>query len=492
MEPSPDELTMASRFEQTFENLYAHLNVSGQNALLSMYGLIYKHRRLGTHFRPFVEEFRKRDRWSNSLMQAYLDENLRRILLHAWDEVPYYKDRWYSSGLSRHRLAHFQLQDLNCLPVTPKADLRLKPLSFIASAAARHRRPLREMTSGSTGEPVVVTSTPELQQAFLAAREERSFGWAGTSILRPRATIGGRRVVPRANSRGPYYRYNWAERQCYFSAFHISPSHVADYVEGLNRYRPQVLTGYSSSYCSLARMMLANNLKLDYRPDALVLWADQLTPGMKVVIQEAFGARPYEEYSSAENAVLATECEHGSLHVSSDFGIVEILNDEDQPVPPGKPGRIICTSLLNNVQPLIRYDIGDFASWSERPCRCGRDHLPVLGGLVGRLEDTIVGPDGREVVRIFANLNLRNVIASQIVQERLNLLRVKVIPTNDFCKQDELLIQETIAARRLGDVQVEVECVSELERTERGKIRRVICRLTPEEKEKLKPSAVSL
>src|ERR1019366_5004964 len=78
-------------------------------------------------------------------------------------------------------------------------------------------------------------------QRFFAAREARSFGWAGTSIRSPRAMIGGRLVVPSADSAPPYYRYNWPERQVYFSAFHISPDRVLDYLEGFHRYRPMVL-----------------------------------------------------------------------------------------------------------------------------------------------------------------------------------------------------------------------------------------------------------
>src|SRR5207248_1067167 len=158
----------------------------------------------------------------------------------------------------------------------------------------------REATSGSTGEPVVVTTTAALQQAYLAAREARSFRWAGASMLLRKATIGARPLVPRADSAGPYHRYNFAEQQCYLSAFHISPGNARHYVDALREYRPRVLTGYASSYFSLARMMLQQNLRLDYAPDALILCADKLTPNMKTVVEDAFQARAYEEYGSVE------------------------------------------------------------------------------------------------------------------------------------------------------------------------------------------------
>src|SRR5581483_4406171 len=169
----------------------------------------------------------------------------------------------------------------------------------------------------------------------------------------------GRPLVPLADSAGPYHRFNFAERQCYLSAFHIGPRTVRAYVDALRDWRPVVLTGYASSYFTLARLMLAHGLSLGYRPQALILCADKPTREMKAVIERAFGARPYEEYGSVENALLATECEAGSLHVHPDFGLVEILNADDLPAAPGEEGRIVCTSLLNDTQPLIRYEIGD-------------------------------------------------------------------------------------------------------------------------------------
>ena len=212
--------------------------------------------------------------------------------------------------------------------------------------------------------------------------------------------IGGRLVVPSADSAPPYYRYNWPERQVYFSAFHISPDRVRDYLEGFHRYRPTVLTGYAHSYYALARMMLDQGLRLDYGPVGLVLSSEKLAQEMKGVIQQAFRARPYEEYGAVEQCVLATECEFGNLHINSDFGIVEILDEKDMSVPAGLQGRIVCTALLSETQPLIRYDIGDIGMLSAAGCACGRDQLPVLQEVAGRVEAVIVGRDGRQTDRL--------------------------------------------------------------------------------------------
>ncbi len=173
--------------------------------------------------------------------------------------------------------------------------------------------------------------------------------------------------------------------------------------------------------------------------------------------------------------MLATECPFGRLHVSPDFGIVELVDENDDPVRPGEIGRVICTGLANFTQPLIRYEIGDLASWATAPCPCGRNQFPVLEHLVGRLEDVIVGENGHAMVRFHGIfVNLPNVLEGQVIQEALDRIRVRVVTRDTFGHTDERIIRARIAEERLGRMQVTIERVREIERTERGKFRAVI------------------
>jgi phenylacetate-CoA ligase len=366
------------------------------------------------------------------------------------------------------------------LPATPKEDLRRAPEAFVAEDARAKGGLHRYYTSGSTGTPLTVICNSDAHRRFIAARDVRSFGWAGASIQLPRAMLGGRMVIPDAGATGRMYRYNFVERQVYFSAYHIRPDTVASYVEGFNRYRPLLLTGYAHSYYFLARLMLSKGLKLEYEPRCLVLSSEKTTPAMKEAIAEAFHARAYEEYGSVENCALATECEYGSLHISPDFGVVEIVDERGEAVPAGCDGRVLCTGLLNDAQPLIRYEIGDVASWSTVQCQCGRDQLPVLAGVEGRLEDAVVGPDGRELVRFHGLfINVKGVLEAQVVQEQIDVLRVRVVSTPDFGEPERTLIEKRVHERLGPLVRVLVETAERIERTERGKFRAVISRLSP-------------
>jgi phenylacetate-CoA ligase len=460
-----------------WELLYPYVPVWAQNLWITLYGYQYRRERMGGRYQQYVDGFRERDNYSAPEMRSYVDGQLQALLLHAFEHVPHYSRKWREAGIGRADLAHFCAGDLARLPTTSKMDVRLDPYSFVATNI-RKKDLCRYYTSGSTGTPILAICTADGHRRFLAAREVRSFAWASASIRLPRSTLGGRMIVPSAMSQGPLYRYNFAEQQVYFTAYHISPQNVANYVEGFNRYRPRLLTGYAYSHYALARLMLEQNLKLDYRPDAIVLSSEKLTGEMKTVIQRAFGARAYEEYGTVEQCALATECEQGNLHISPDFGIVEILDEFDRPVPPGVEGRLVCTGLTNDAQPLVRYEVGDVGVWADKPCSCGRNHLPVLQELVGRLEDAVIGPDGTEMVRFHGIfIDLPHVLEGQIVQEELDRLLVRVVATDGFGQEDEQLIRRRITRERLRGVRVEIERVAALERTSRGKFRAVVSRL---------------
>jgi phenylacetate-CoA ligase len=467
-----------TRVKSLLQRVYPYLPVPIQNAGISAYGYVYKRERFGPAFLPTVAEFEARDRWEPQRMRDYLTATLREVVRRASD-APYYRERWSAAGLTASDITDITPDSLHRIPILPKEELRRNPMGFVPDRNTPQGL-LSYFSSGSTGTPIKAICTRRAQQRFAAAREVRSYRWAGTSILRPRAMIGGQPILSSANASPPHYRYNFAERQVYFSAYHIAPATLSDYVAGFNRYQPECVTGYAFSQFLIARLMLEQRLTFAFTPRAAVTSSEALTGAMRDVIRRAWGCRAYQEYGSVENCGLATECEHGSLHVSSDFGIVEIVDDDGHAVGPGVEGRVLCTALLNDAQFLIRYEIGDTAMWSEKPCTCGRDHLPVLKAITGRIEDVVVGPGGRELVRFHGIfINLPHVVKGQVVQEALDRFTVRVIADEAFGQGEIDEIGRRMRAR-LGPVAVTVERVTELERSARGKVRAVISKLRPQ------------
>ena len=195
---------------------------------------------------------------------------------------------------------------------------------------------------------------------------------------------------------------------------------------------------------------------------------------------QAYGCRVWEEYSTVENALFASECEAGRLHVSPDAGVVEILRPDGSACDPGEPGEVVTTSFVRDQHLFVRYRLGDVATWAADPCPCGRA-MPVLAEVVGRLEDVITGPDGRQLVRLHGVfVNTPRVAEAQVAQKAPDRFLVRVVPAPGFGPEDEAELARRMR-ERLGAVKVEVAQVDAIPRGARGKIKAVVRELETED-----------
>lgn len=434
---------------------------------VSGYGFYWRQLRFGSGYQTYVQEYLRHEHFTETEWKNWQAERLLPLLKACVKYVSYYGEHWSES--QKHAAMH---GDLSGLPLLEKDPIRADPKSFLREDM-HPSHPQVFLTSGSTGTPISSYYTvPELRQS-LALREVRSARWAGVSFSMPRATFSGRMVEPDPDSKGPFHRFNLAEKQVYFSAFHLKPDTAWRYVEALRKHNIQWGTGYAVSFYLLARFMLEKgipspNLK------AIITTSEKLTPEMRAVMEQAYGCRIYEEYSTVENAIFASECQRGCLHVSPDVAIVEILRSDGSPCLPGEAGEVVVTTLAHTYQPLIRFRLGDIAMWDDEPCLCGRQ-MPVIKEVIGRIEDVIMGPDGRLMVRFHGIfVNQPHIREGQIIQEKMDHIRVKVVPTDGFGESD---VQDVIhrVQQRLGkDVTVCVETIPSIPRTKAGKFKAVV------------------
>jgi phenylacetate-CoA ligase len=448
------------------------LPIGAQHEAISLYGLYWRRLRFGPGYAAFVQEYAAREHWDTVQWQAWQRQQLQVVLTAAAQHAPYYHQTW-----NQAQQAAALAGQLTELPLLPKDPLRMAPQSFVRQDI--HPRGVQVFhTSGSTGTPIAVYYTiPELRQS-LALREVRSAGWAGTSFRRPRATFSGRMVEPDPASRGPFYRFNRAEKQVYFSAFHLRPDTAAAYVDALRKHRIEWLTGYAVSYFLLARLILDQGLSVPPLK-AIITTSEKVTASMRQVMERAFGCRVYEEYSTVENAIFASECEQGRLHVSPDVAVVEILRPDGSACDPGEVGEVVVTSLARTYQPLIRFRLGDLAAWDTAPCPCGRA-MPVIQEVVGRIEDVVIGPDGRQMVRFHGVfVNQPHIHEGQVIQEALDRIRLKVVTADGFSAADEADLIQRVQQRLGRTVQVVVEPVVSIPRSKAGKFRAVISYTSP-------------
>jgi phenylacetate-CoA ligase len=299
------------------------------------------------------------------------------------------------------------------------------------------------------------------------------YNWAGINYKVPRGMIGGRKIIRKGRSKGPYYRYNIIEKQTYFSAYHISSSTANEYIKGMMRNKVEYMTGYASSNYFLARFIEENGLKAP-QMKAVLTSSEMLTTEMRDTFKRVYGCKTYDSYNGVEATCLVSECEHGKLHISPDVGIIEILNEKGDPCVPGETGEVVTTGLLNFNQPLIRYRMGDLLRMSkDQSCPCNRQ-MPVVEEIVGRIEDTVIGADGREMVRFHGVFyDIPSIVEGQIVQHTLTDFEIKLVLSQPLSKESTRIIKERMSSQ-LGEVNIQIKIVDSIARNANGKFVAVI------------------
>lgn len=444
--------------------LYARLPYPAKVAAASARGLRLRAWRYGPGAEALVQAVLTRDGWDEDRWRGWQADRLATTLAHAAVQVPWYR-RWFAEhpGLDPTVPGDW--------PVVAKAEVMADPSAFVAGDGPR--RPYVDRTSGTSGSPLVVRTARNDLRAFFALHEARTRRWHGVSGHDRWAILGGQVVTAADRDRPPFWVRNLALHQLYLSAPHVSAATVAAHVAELERFGPTHLVVYPSAAAFLARTGLDAGLTA-LGPQVVIANAEALTPAQRGDIEAFFGCPARETYGMAEMAAGASECEAGTLHLWPDCGVVEVLDDDDQPVPDGEAGRLVATGLTNATTAFVRYDTGDrgrLPVWGSS-CPCGRD-LPVLPAVEGRAQDLLVTPAGGRqfwVNPAFYGLPVRE---AQVVQDRVDRVRARVVPASGFGAAAEAMIIERLS-QRLPGVAVTVEVVAAIERGTNGKFRPVV------------------
>jgi phenylacetate-CoA ligase len=427
----------------------------------------------------------ERDYWTPEQWRDWQQKRLDGLLRRAATEVPYYRDQW---NRRRERGSTAQPERLSDWPVLEKESLRTAGRAFVAEDC-QIKKMFHDHTSGSTGKSLDLWLSRQTVRSWYALFEARCRRWYGVSRHDRWGMLGGQLVVPVAQRRPPFWVWNASLNQLYLSAYHLAPDLIPHYLEALRKHRVTYLLGYTSALHALAVEILESGLQSP-QMKVVITNAEPVYDHQRQAIAAAFGCPVRETYGMAEIVAAASECEAGRLHFWPETGVVEVLND-GKPAADGEPGDLVCTGLMNFDMPLVRYRAGDRAVLprAAAPCPCGRT-LPAFASIEGRLDDMVYTHDGRAVGRLDPVFKGRlKVREAQIVQERLDQIRVRYVPAPGYTEADGQSIISRLQDR-LGPVTVVLEPLKEIPRGAGGKFRSVICNLSAEEKKRIRRGRV--
>ena len=378
----------------------------------------------------------RRAYWNRERLAKYQNDKIREIVKYAYENVPFYREvfKKHEAKPSDIRTA----SDLSKIPILSKEDIKHNTPRMVSKQfeAARLKR---VSTSGSTGEPLTI---------YLTGRDEE---FRKAKHLRSNVALGQKARDRWVVITGPQH---FGETQRFQKLIGIYvPTSVSVFdddatkVSTIQRLKPHILDGYSSSLFLLAKEVKRLGVET-IRPKFVIGGSELIEDYQRLFIEKTFGASFYDQYACVELERLAWQCkEKSGYHMDADSVVMQFVDENGDEVASGEKGEVVCTSLFNHAMPLIRYSIGDIGVADNEECPCGRT-LPLMKIMEGRKDSLIVLPNGAVVTPHILCLHMEGlkffsfIDHYRIIQKDANVIEIDLKMRGDF---DEEAVERELA-----------------------------------------------
>lgn len=438
-------------------------------------GLLSLALRNGPMFKSISRRLEKSEFMSRDELTRLQNLKLKKIIKHAYRNVPYYSDLFSSLGLLPEDIAG--VEDLVKIPVMDKRTLsenfsRLSSRTSLLTTTA--------YTSGTTGN--VSRFKRDLRSVnFENATVWRLWKRAGVNPGDWIAVCRGSDFDSFNEDSPPYWRADKFERRIRFSSLRLNDEQISIYLDAAKKYSAAALQAYPSSALIIAEYLLKRSAVFPLK--AVFASSEPVFPYVREKIERAFCCKVWDFYGMGERTVCADECEiHDGLHINEEYGVFELI-DPETGAPSRTKGLITGTSLNNFAMPLIRYKMDDYAQIIDEPCACGRKSGKIKF-VEARLTDIIRDADAQPIsplvlTSVFKELNF--ISKSQIIQRSLTLIEILIQPSSDKFETDERKALEN-GFRKLfkPGMEIKVTLVEEIPSSQSGKFRWIVSELNEE------------
>ena len=412
--------------------------------------------------------------WSPERMLAFQRSQLAQLLLHAKQNVPFYKTRLDPIFRRNDEIDWDRWHEI---PIVTRADLRDRRAELLADKLPPGHGPTKTFsTSGSSGIPVVVEATRLWGHVNRAASRRfnklQGMGPKASATIAATADNGdmlsveyyykGKPSLDRPNGTGELVlNRNLPESR---KLDLLEANGIANLFEFPN----------NAEVLARANLIRKNPIKLE----VVLCFGQGLTAEQKILFRESFDARSFGIYSSEEGGLMACHCGDSlHYHLNAEIVFVEILNADGTACGLGEQGRVVITPFYSTALPLIRYEQGDTAELQS--CACG-SRLPVIGNISGRQDQFMRFPEGIRSATGLSQALMRenlNALVFQIAQIETFKLEIRFVPADAEKKMDPCPIVSHIRELIHPKLDVVFKAVEKVPLNPGGKHQRIVCEI---------------
>lgn len=435
------------------------------------------HERLKRHSTVKIRKNMEKTQWfSQQKLQQLQINKLRDYLADVQKHVPHFKKLFKQLNFEPEDIN--TLSDLSKLPLMTKADIR-QNLEYLKADDAHDLS--RFNTGGSSGEPLIFY-IGKLRVSHDVAAKWRATRWWDVDIGDPEIVIWGSSIELGAQDKIRLLRDKLI-RSDLIPAFEMSAEKISGFIEQIQTTRPKMLFAYPSALAHIAKQAEKNDKKLDNLGIKVAfVTSERLYEHQRKIIEKVFSCPVANGYGGRDAGFIAHQCPKGSMHITAEDIVVEIIDNDGEILSHGEAGEIVVTHLATRDFPFIRYRTGDVGVLSEGQCECGRG-LPVLKEIQGRTSDFIVAQDGtvlHGLAMIYVLRDIKGIEEFKIIQQSKEQTDILIVSNSHFNQSEEAKIVAAFRARLGKSVSIRVEYVDKIEKDKSGKFRYVVSHVEPD------------
>lgn len=367
----------------------------------------------------------------------------------AYLKSSFYKEFYDSHGISINDIV--TLDDIEKLPILTKDMVRE---NFNRMLTVPNWRVFKTKTSGTTGSQLT------LYHDLKSIRKERAYIWVNRKNY---GFIYGEPLVSlRGQMKKKYFKkYIKVSNTLFLSPEKINKDSIIEYYKNIVKFKPKAIEGYPSTLYYLCLFLSEKNLKL--KIPYTFTSSETLLDFQRDLISDIFQTELYDYYGCTEKTIALSERKHHDGYFENPgYSINEYKED-----------CVICTSLINNSFPLIRYKMNDRINYETDKSGAIR-----ILSVFGRSEDVVIDKSGSIISR-WNNFfkGTENIALAQIFQEKKGEITIKVVPKTGFSENDKKNLLKKIDEKiGLKNIDVEFKLVKENEiiYSSRNKFRLVV------------------
>ena len=418
--------------------------------------------KFGSVYSNMLNFLNKSQWYSLKELQEFQLSQLKKLLRHSNENVPYYKELFKKERIDIDKIKN--LEDIKNIPPLTKEMIKNNKDKLIS---IKHKNKLIYVTtSGSTGSPLSFFwekgYTNEIERAFLwhlwGIKNIKPYD--RFIILRGEAIEFNRIFIYRRNNK------------LSISSYQLKKENLPLIINEIEKFKPQIIQAYPSSLYVLTNLLIKDQYKIPFQLKAILTSSENLYDYQEKLFIEYYNTQVYDLYGNSERTALIHRCEKNTYHIIPQYAFTEVVDNKGNWCSEdNQMGEVISTPFNNYAMPLIRHVTGDIVNYGNLKCQCGRNY-ETIKNIEGRKQEFYVKKDGSIISHIASNFHMKafeQIEKFQFVQEKPGEVYLNIV-VKEKIEQNTLDEIKKGYLSRLGfDSNIIINIVDDIPLAARGK-----------------------